>query len=453
MNDFRIITAIVLVMLLIERLVVLNATRHEKGREFFRKCRLLHPNTLSLLRLPMGIASAILASMGFWSLATLWFAMWMITDLSDGTIARNCDLGTESGKWLDPLSDKFMYFPVLLFFSFSGSASPRLDPIPVIAFIVIDIIGQASRLFVKKKAANQFGKAKTALVTTLLSIMALNQIDNLDILTPRIVNGIMWAALLLAFLSCFCKIVPDIWYANTLTFANFICGAFAIYMAYKSYFIHCMILVFIGQFFDLFDGRMARKYGSTKRGALFDDIADATSFGLAIGSMVYVCLSKCRCIPRQLAAVIAVLYICCLIYRLYRFIHPTAKLPRGIFQGLPSPAGAMFAGSAVLVAVQLQSVSSYIAAAVIVLFSSLLMISNIHYCHFGQRIWPAIPKGTKMLIFILLIILSVLAVSQKKYGPYFIWCCFSLTVFYIIYGIHGVNRLPEIEPQGKTEEQ
>ena len=63
----------------------------------------------------MGFIAAALAAHDHWSAATLWFAFFMITDLSDGTIARNCDLQTEMGKWLDPLSDKFMYFPVLFY--------------------------------------------------------------------------------------------------------------------------------------------------------------------------------------------------------------------------------------------------------------------------------------------------------------------------------------------------
>lgn len=451
MNDFRIITIIVIAMLLCERLIVIKSTKNEKGREFIKKCLLFHPNTLSLMRLPMGIISALLASYGYWAIATLWFAFWMITDLSDGTIARNCDLGTECGKWLDPLSDKFMYFPVLLFFSFSKTTSPTLEPIPVILFIVIDIVGQASRLFVKKKAANQFGKAKTALVTILLSMLALNQIDNLTLMNAGIANGIMFAALLLAFLSCYCKIVPDNWYANTLTLANFLCGLAAIYMAYHMRFIHCLVLVFIGQFFDLFDGRMARKYGSTKRGALFDDIADATSFGLAIGTMIFYALKYYGYIHMAIALCVAVFYIICLIYRLYRFMKPTEPLPRGIFQGMPSPAGAMLAGSTVLVALDLNNQYVFYAAAIIVVFAALMMISNVHYCHFGQTIWPSMPKFTKMLFFLLFIILTVFAIVQKHYRPAFIWCCFLCTIFYAIYGIHCINKFP---PAGtvKSEE-
>ena len=191
MNDIRVIIAIVLGMLFIERLLVVNLTKREGSKAFFRKVVILHPNAISIMRLPMGILSAWFASMGHWTLATLWFAFWMITDLSDGTIARNCDLGSETGKWLDPLSDKFMYFPVLLFFVYSETVSPALHPLPVICFIVIDIVGQASRLFVKKKAANQFGKA----IFNYQKAVEIEDGDTPEVLQRRIMEQAEWILL------------------------------------------------------------------------------------------------------------------------------------------------------------------------------------------------------------------------------------------------------------------
>ncbi|MBR4220757.1 MAG: CDP-alcohol phosphatidyltransferase family protein, partial [Victivallales bacterium] len=100
MKDFRIISAIILGMLALERIIILKLTKTKGGQEFIRGFLPLHPNSISIMRLPMGIISAVLAANGFWCTATLWFAFWMITDLTDGTIARNCDLGSETGKWL-----------------------------------------------------------------------------------------------------------------------------------------------------------------------------------------------------------------------------------------------------------------------------------------------------------------------------------------------------------------
>ena len=453
LNNIWTIALLVLTMLAVERIVLLNAIRHEKSRDFIRRFKPLHPNALSIMRLPMGCISIALAYCGHWSMAVVWFAFWMITDLSDGTIARGCDLGTGAGKWLDPLSDKFMYFPPLIFFSLADNVKPSLDPLPVFIFIGLDIVGQASRLFVKKKAANQFGKAKTALTTVLISLIALNQIDSISIVNKPCVDAMMYACLILAALSCYCKIIPDNWYANTLTLANFVCGVLAIWQALSSHYILCMVLVFVGQFFDLFDGRLARKFGSTKRGPLFDDIADATSFGVAIGTMIYKCLSDNPAFNKWIAGIIALAYVTCLIYRLYRFLKPTEKLPKGIFQGIPSPAGAMLAGSSILAALAIAQQWAILLAAAMVLISAALMVSNVHYCHFGQVILPEIPRGIKLMIAILVIILTVFAIAMKYYRPAFVWTCFFGSFIYLVCGIQKVNKLSCDEKPQNGEDQ
>ncbi len=444
------IVAIVLTMLLCERLLITRLSHTPNGIAFLRSTRLLHPNSLSLLRLPQGIISVALAHYGHWEIATLWFAFWMITDLTDGTIARNCDLQTETGKWLDPLSDKAMYFPVLAYFAFGPHLFSNLDikftlsPMVVGAFLLTDILGQCSRLFTQKVAANSFGKLKTALVTVLLSLISLAHVGEIAFMNQRFLNVIMFAAAILAFLSFYCKVIPDIWYANSFTFANFLCGILAIWQALQDHFILSFILVFFGQFFDLFDGRMARKYGSTKRGAVFDDVADATSFGLAVGCIIFRCLAYQEAwIPIWLSAIITLFYLGCLVYRLYRFIHPTRQMPRGVFQGLPSPAGAMLAGSAVLLSQDFAHDASGAVAAAIVLLASLLMISNIPYRHFGQSLWPSMPRPMKLLLFILLILFISITLGHRKNKSYestFKWFCFATISAYLVAAIDRPDR-------------
>lgn len=451
-----VIIAIILLMLLCERISILRACASPAGREWIRTHTILHPNTLSILRIPMGLLTVLLAYKGLWSAATVFFAFWMITDLTDGTIARRCDLGTDIGKWLDPLSDKCMYFPVLIFCAFSEHCVVRLNPGLVFLFIVADIIGQTSRLFVKKKAANQFGKAKTALTTILLSVIAINQINPIPFITPVLLNATMLACLLLAILSAYCKIIPDRWYANTFTLMNFLCGCVAIWQAFHQKPFHCVLFVVIGQFFDLFDGRLARKYGSTKQGPIYDDIADATSFGIGIGSLIYVSLDKLELfIPRWVAIAIAIFYVLCLFYRLYRFLRPTIELPPGVFQGLPSPAGAMLAGSAILVSIRCDSLpwTGHVAA-ILVVCTSVLMVSNVKYSHFGQIIWPSIPRAIRLILLLGLILACIIAIAHKSYQLPFIWGIFLCSLFYLIYGIHAINRLspPVKEDVGSDNE-
>ena len=423
------LVALVLLMLLVERVGITRLTGTPAGREWVLRHRLLHPNSISLVRIPMG-----LLSIGFWHIgwqvtAVLWFAAWMITDLTDGTIARACNLQTESGKWLDPLSDKCMYFPPLLYFAWTGV----LPASWVALLLVTDALGQASRLVVRKKAANSFGKAKTAFITILITITALDKIGNLPFVTDRLLELITFSCALLAFLSLYCKAIPDIWYANSLTLANFLCGLGAIWQILQAHPMRGFVLVFMGQFFDLFDGRMARKFGSTRYGAVFDDIADGTSFGLAIGFLIYHELGD-----DWIAGILAAAYIVCVIYRLIRFMWPTVKLGPGLFQGMPSPAGAMLAGSAAL----LFSDFRWVGLAFVVA-SAGLMISSIRYRHFGQKIWPNLPNSVRLLCFVFLMSLANIGIADKDYSAAFSIFCFATVLSYAVLGLDCLNLFNE----------
>ncbi len=424
-----ILSLLILLILLVERVSIVTLTRSPGGRQWVIDHPLLHPNAISLIRIPMGVISLALWRYGeavgnplLPKIALLWFAFWMITDITDGTIARNCGLATESGKWLDPLSDKCMYFPILIMFSIWG-------PIPKIwclALILIDTMGQASRLLVQKKAANYFGKAKTALITTLLTLVALDRICSLPFISTPLIEYLTVSTTILALLSFYCKVVPDTWYANTLTLANFLCGLAAIYsILVDAHFVRAFILVFVGQFFDLFDGRMATKFGSTAHGAFFDDVADATSFGGAISLLIAYQFGN-----SPLFSILAIVYFACMVYRLYRFLHPTASLPDGTFQGLPAPAGAMLAGSSALLFAQLWPI-----ALVLIVATCLLMVCPMRYRHFGRRIWPKLPNGMRLLLVILFLLFVNMSIADRSYLDSFKLFCFSMSCIYVIYGI------------------
>jgi CDP-diacylglycerol--serine O-phosphatidyltransferase len=347
---------------------------------------------------------------------------------------------------MDPLSDKLMYFPVLFMFSFWG-------PVPkawMIAIILIDSLGQASRLFTQKKAANYFGKVKTALITTLLTLVALNHFGPLWFMTDHFIHLLTGLCTVLAFLSVYCKIVPDVWYANSLTLANFFCGWAAIYSACIGRPTRAFLLIFAAQFFDLFDGRMARKFGSTKHGAILDDVADGTSFGLAIGVLI-ACQIRTSGLATPMAFPVAImlagLYVGCVIFRLYRFTKPTVELPAGIFQGLPSPAGAMLAGSSVLLFGNI-----FPLAVGMVLLTSFLMVCNVRYRHFGHQIWPSLPNGMKIVCFILVLIFLSMCLSNRNYTGAFQLFCFSMAWLYVLYGRDALaGKLPTTEQEKPTE--
>ncbi|MBT3286380.1 MAG: CDP-diacylglycerol--glycerol-3-phosphate 3-phosphatidyltransferase [Victivallales bacterium] len=433
-------------MLAFERVAIGLMTRCESGRRWIVRHRFMHPNSISLIRIPMGLVSILLLWLEMPSTAILWFAFWMITDLTDGTIARCCDLTTETGKWLDPLSDKCMYFPVLLYFAIAP-VPKGLPLLWVLALIVIDSVGQASRLFSAKKAANYFGKAKTALVTILLSVLGLDIIGEVPFLGEHLLQLLTATCTILAFFSLYCKVIPDNWYANSMTLANFVCGLASICRVHAGEPVQALILIFAGQMFDLFDGRLARRFGSTRRGPMYDDIADGTSFGFALGYLIYWLLAEYG-LPVPLASGVAILYVFAVIYRLYRFLHPTREMPPGIFQGMPAPAGAMLAGSSVLLC---SDVSPWWSAVLVVL-TALLLVSSIPYRHFGQHMWPSLPRTLKLLFGLLLLIFVNLAIANREYAILFRRYCFLMASLYAVSGIDyrgARGRRRKDEPEGE----
>ncbi|MCQ2397319.1 MAG: CDP-alcohol phosphatidyltransferase family protein [Lentisphaeria bacterium] len=464
-----ILILVILAMLGLERLITTQALKVPSRREFIRKHFFLHPNGISLLRIPQGLISVYMIWNGYWLTAILWFSFWMITDLTDGTIARGCDLMTPAGAWLDPLADKCMSFPVIFFLALADqhTFAPRLSLTWAIAYCVIDTVGQCSRFFCEKKAANSFGKVKTALITVLIAILALQQFcmfRGLDMVPPlsqinqTVVDYMMIACTVLAFLSLYCKVIPSHLYANSLTMLNFLCGILATYIAWSHstprFFILAFVIIFLGQFFDLFDGKMARKFGSTPRGAMYDDIADGTNFGIACGSIVFRTLT-CASMPMRwtFAAFTAIFYLICVIYRLLRFLKPTVKYPAGIFQGLPSPAGALMAGSAAMCAAQLNArVATYCCAAVCIL-SSLLMISNIPYRHFGRDLWPSLPKGLRIFILIIAILLTCFALVKRGWSQAFIILTVFLTIAYALIGLASKGYIEKLTKQQSESQQ
>ncbi len=143
-------------------------------------------------------------------------------------------------------------------------------------------------------------------------------------------------------------------------------------------------------------------------------------------------------LPPGMALAAAALYVGCVIFRLYRFLRPTVPLDPGIFQGMPSPAGAMLAGSSVLL---FGDRVPWLGLA-LVLASSGLMVSNLRYRHFARRIWPGLPRTAKLLVCVLLLVFVDIALSHKLYRQFFSLLCFALAVTYVFYGLDPDTYLP-----------
>ncbi len=447
-----------------ERYILYRLARTSWAKEWIQSTFWLHPNFISRCRFPMGIVSVTLYHMStilnpgeigtVWHHAgVLWFAFWMITDITDGTIARDFDLHSKEGESIDPLSDKLLIFPPLFYFAV-------LDIVPfslVTVFLIFDIIGTISRYFISNKAANLFGKSKTFLAAITLVLVTMQEIYFPGAL-KWLINASLAGAVFLSFCSMFFKVIPNYWYANILSIMNLICGITGISIIFlfsqndfspaildNLVFIKNLLLgryieiafsmVFLGQFLDMFDGRAAEKWGSTPKGELLDDLADATNFGGTISLILWAAFQK-----SSLGVILGILHFTCTAFRLHRFIQNKRKagVEGGvqIFMGLPSPAAALTSGS-----VAILNINSYLKAGFIVMIS-LLMISKIKYIHFGRVILPAIPKLIKVSI-LTFIILAVLIGLTPGNIQFLFWIIFLFSFAYLIFG-YNWNKYQEL---------
>ena len=241
---------------------------------------LLHPNSICYWRTAMALVGFFLY---FWtsfqSVAIIIFTFAAILDGVDGVVARNCNLVSKWGESLDPMCDKLTYLPPLLGFAYAGIISVKL----VWVLIAIELFGQffARRLLTFLNisgAANNFGKIKAIICFGLVIFCALLD-ENPGVID--ISNQILLSCIVLSAASVAFKFIPNMLYADILSTLNFFCGVTSLFLAYHGLFARAVIIIIVGQLFDLFDGRMAEKHGGTKYGPYLDDVADFVSFGLA----------------------------------------------------------------------------------------------------------------------------------------------------------------------------
>lgn len=441
-------------MFIIERITLYRLARSDAGQKFVRSKFWMHPNFISRCRYPMGAVSILLYHAGsmtapvgtvsVWHhISVLFWAFWMITDITDGTIARHFDLETKEGESIDPLSDKLLLFPPLIYFAYQ-------DLIPlylVVIFLLFDAIGTLSRYFIENKAANLFGKAKTFLAATTLIFITMQQIYYPGE-TWNVSLATLFGAVFLSFCSMFFKVIPNYWYANILSIMNLICGLAGITLIVMTNEIAlAFALVFLGQFLDMFDGRAADRWGSTPKGELLDDLADGTNFGGTISLIVWAGFQR-----EPLGVLLGVLHLVCTTLRLYRFIQNKRKAGieggMNVFVGLPSPAAALLTGS-----VALLHVNDYFRVICIIVIS-LLMISRIPYIHFGRVILPAIPKLVKVLI-LSLMILAIWIGLQPGNVQVLYWTVFLVSLTYLVFGYNWrvTRKLFKNIGSGKTRDK
>lgn len=161
---------------------------------------------------------------------------------------------------------------------------------------------------------------------------------------------------------------------NAVTSGSIFCGMSSLILASNGKFSQAAWLIFFACFFDLMDGRIARKLGSSSSfGVELDSLADAISFGVAPAFLVYLAYFNDFGV---IGHVVASFYALCSVLRLARF-NISTDVPDGYFCGLPTPAGALTLASSLFLPFPIKPEIA-IAATVIIGF---LLVSNIVYAN------------------------------------------------------------------------
>ncbi|GAA2095651.1 CDP-diacylglycerol--serine O-phosphatidyltransferase [Streptomyces albiaxialis] len=151
--------------------------------------------------------------------------------------------------------------------------------------------------------------------------------------------------------------------ADTLTLGNATCGFMAVYFTTTGVLIPhltgsedggmarhsaatAVVLMLMASVFDLFDGLVARKLRSSAMGAELDNLSDLISFGLAPAYFVVVWGMVANDAHQRVGVAAAIIVLLAVVLRLARFSCVTLR--DGIFQGMPSPFGALTVVSIVL---------------------------------------------------------------------------------------------------------
>ncbi|MEV6314452.1 CDP-diacylglycerol--serine O-phosphatidyltransferase [Streptomyces sp. NPDC051776] len=176
--------------------------------------------------------------------------------------------------------------------------------------------------------------------------------------------------------------------ADTLTLGNATCGFMAVYFTTTGVLIPhltgsedggmarhsaatAVMLMLLASVFDLFDGLVARKLRSSAMGAELDNLSDLISFGLAPAYFVVVWGMVADDAHQRVSAVAAIVVLLAVVLRLARFSCVTLR--NGIFQGMPSPFGALTVVSIVLLELP------FIPTLLAIIGVAWLMVSRVEY--------------------------------------------------------------------------
>ena len=133
--------------------------------------------------------------------------------------------------------------------------------------------------------------------------------------------------------------------ANLFTFVNITAGLMATYFITQNNFVLAIALAWVGGAFDIFDGKIARKYKlSNEFGIQLDSFADFLSFVLVPVFLIFQAVygTSLDGFSIFLASIVSIYYVISGLRRLINFnINADAGEVANYFTGVPTPLGAI----------------------------------------------------------------------------------------------------------------
>jgi CDP-diacylglycerol---serine O-phosphatidyltransferase len=253
---------------------------------------------------------------------------------------------------------------------------------------------------------------------------------------------------------------------NLLTAGNLFCGFLALTKIVEAdlndpNFHHvirtALLFILLACICDLFDGRVARMGGcESPFGREFDSLADLISFGVAPAFLVQrVVLRDVFVKYPEVGWAIASIYLICGALRLARFNCLAAQAGSGggkEFLGFPIPAAAGLVASLTLFLLwwdEKEFVTGHwrYLLPIIMLFLSIMMVSEVRYPAFKSIDWHTKRTFTKMVVIILLI--GAIIILRKFILPFVLPVIFTS---YLLYGFIRPRMSSRIRREIEEEE-
>lgn len=212
---------------------------------------------------------------------------------------------------------------------------------------------------------------------------------------------------------------------NALTLLNLFCGSIAVIFVVNNNFVAASLFVFLGIFFDFFDGFAARKFNvQSELGVQLDSLADMVTSGLVPGIFMYKLLVMTIDAPEivtnwgstisfdiSLLPLLGLSITLASAYRLAKFNIDTEQ--QSYFKGLPTPANTLLIVSLPLIMEYQNSdlINSIIINKWFLLgltaFSCWILTSNIKLFALKFKDWNFRNNATRYIFMILCVVLLI----------------------------------------------